>query len=674
MTCQCDSPRPTRLVSAIAGAALVAFVALAGPAQAQDKLPAPKDPPTFLPPAEGPSSIVPGFSPERARLPRLGEKGALGSTPKPTAEDLKEFGKFIEGVIDPRNTLDVIEGRTRLVLLKQTPTQTQIADESIAEFKLLGQKQMTVLGKKVGTTVLTLWFVDPDDKNKEKILSYLVRVLPDPTVKERLEKVYEALEKELAFVFPDSHIKLTLVGDKLVVRGQAKDVAEATQILRIVKANAPGGDQSNSDPSRNRGQNAANVGGGLGGGGGGDAADAKRVPVNNINVNLAPGDPTNPSGTPGLESYQLAGGPNVINLIRIPGEQQIMLRVTVAEVNRAAARSIGLNFSFINNRGNTVFAQNTGNISNPLANNFGVTGAGTGAGGAGGALGAAGSGATGGGTGGGGAGLMGQGAGLVANLPAILDNGQIPVAINALRTLSYAKSLAEPNLVAMNGRTANFRSGGSFPVPVLGGFGQLNGQGSGLEGVQFVPFGVQLQFTPVITDRDRIRLSVNASVSTRDLSSSTNIGGSNVSGLNSRDFQTIVEMREGQTLAVAGLIQNSLGAQSQRVPYFGDIPLLNRLFASDQITAGEQELVILITPELVHPLEPKELSMLPGADIFEPDDVEFYLHGRLESQRMRDYRSPVMTDIHRIRAWKRCETNYIFGPAGHTADPNYPVP
>lgn len=673
MTWRCNSPCPTQLCVAVAAVALFAIVHFVGADQAQDKLPAPKEPPKVLPPAGVPGS-VPGFNPDRVRLPRLGEKGALGSTPKPTPEDLKEFAQFIEGVIDPRNTLDVIEGRTRLVLLKQTPTQTQIADESIAAFNLLGQKQMTVLGKKVGTTVLTLWFVDPDDKNKEKILSYLVRVLPDPTVKERLEKVYEALEKELAFVFPDSHIKLTLVGDKLVVRGQAKDLAEATQILRIVKANAPGGDQSSSEQVRNRGQNAVNVPGvqGVGGGGAG-AADAKKVPVNNINVNITPGDPTGPTATPGLESYQLSGGPNVINLIRIPGEQQVMLRVTVAEVNRAAARSIGLNFSIRNNQGTLVFAQRTGNIAaNTLQNAVGGGAGGAtafGASATGSAAGGAGAGA-----GGGGAGLLGQGSGLVANLPAILDNGQIPVAINALRTLNYAKSLAEPNLVAMNGRTAFFRSGGSFPVPVLGGFGQINGQGSGLEGVQFVPFGVQLQFTPVITDRDRIRLNVNASVSTRDLSSSTNIGGSSVSGLNSRDFQTIVEMREGQTLAVAGLIQNSLGAQAERVPFFGDIPLLNRLFAADQITAGEQELVILITPELVHPLEPKELALLPGADIFEPDDVEFYLHGRLESQRMRDYRSPVMTDIHRIRAWKRCETNYIFGPAGHTADPNYPVP
>ncbi|HVK12249.1 MAG TPA: pilus assembly protein N-terminal domain-containing protein, partial [Gemmataceae bacterium] len=366
MTCRAASHTHRRagLPAAAIGAALAAVLSLVGPASAQepDKLPPAKDVPKVLPPmtpADLPAPAgVPGFGPGRDRLSRMGDKGALGSTPKPTPEDLKEFGQFIDGVIDPRNTLDVIEGRTRLILLKQTPTQTQIGDDGIAAFNLLGQKQITLLGKKVGTTVLTLWFPDPVDKTKEKILSYLVRVLPDPTIKERLEKVYEALERELAEVFPDAHIKLSLVGDKLVVRGQAKDVAEATQILRILRANAPG--NQNQQQQQQQGAPAPGV---VGAPGMGVVPDATKVPITNVNVNLPAGDPTNPTGTPGLESYQLSGGPNVINLLRIPGEQQVMLRVTVAEVNRAAARSIGLNFSFLNNSGIPVFSQTTGNLN-----------------------------------------------------------------------------------------------------------------------------------------------------------------------------------------------------------------------------------------------------------------------------------------------------------------------
>jgi pilus assembly protein CpaC len=190
--------------------------------------------------------------------------------------------------------------------------------------------------------------------------------------------------------------------------------------------------------------------------------------------------------------------------------------------------------------------------------------------------------------------------------------------------------------------------------------------------VAFVPFGVQLAFTPYITDRDRIRLDIAAAVSTRDNSGGTAIGGSNVPGLNTRNFSTTVELREGQTLAVAGLIQNNLGATSDRVPGLGDLPIIGNLWKFDRITTGEQELVVLITPELVHPMEPKEIPPLPGSDLFEPGDLEFYLLGRLESRRSYDYRSTVMSDIHRMARYRHCENLYIIGPHGHAEPPPPP--
>jgi pilus assembly protein CpaC len=198
-------------------------------------------------------------------------------------------------------------------------------------------------------------------------------------------------------------------------------------------------------------------------------------------------------------------------------------------------------------------------------------------------------------------------------------------------------------------------------VPVVTGF-----TAAGLQGVQFVPFGVQLTFTPYLTDRDRVRLAVSADVSSRDLSvAQTTIAGANVPNLITRNFMTTVELREGQTLAVAGLIQNTLGADSERVPLFGDLPLIGPLTGYSKISAGEQELVILITPELVHPLEGKEVGALPGSDLFEPDDCEFYLLGRIEGRNGVDYRSPVRSDIHRILHFKKCEKQYLIGPAGH---------
>ena len=231
--------------------------------------------------------------------------------------------------------------------------------------------------------------------------------------------------------------------------------------------------------------------------------------------------------------------------------------------------------------------------------------------------------------------------------------------------MHYAKSLAEPLLTTSNGKAANFLAGGEFPVPVVTG----NAYG-GLQGVSFVPYGVQLNFTPYITDKDRIRLSMSANVSTRDTSVGTTIGNSVVPGMTSRNFSSTIELREGQTLAVAGLIQTNLGADRDQLPFLGEIPLLNRLTGFDRTSAGEQELVILITPELVQPIKAgTPLPRLPGADIFDPSDIEFYLCGRLEGLRTKDFRSPAMTDLQRIQRYNRCEQIYIFGPSGYQNGP-----
>jgi pilus assembly protein CpaC len=195
---------------------------------------------------------------------------------------------------------------------------------------------------------------------------------------------------------------------------------------------------------------------------------------------------------------------------------------------------------------------------------------------------------------------------------------------------------------------------------------------SGLQGVSFVPFGVQLSFTPFITDKDRIRLTVNATVSVRDVATGTSIGanaggaGSFVPGLNTRSITTTVEMREGQTLAIGGLLQTNLAGDTTRVPFFGDIPFGGQFFRDDHTSAAEQELVLLVTPELVHPMEPNEIPPLPGSDYFEPSDKNFYLKGKLENSRSYDYRSPVMHDIERMRAYRNCEIIYMLGPTGYT--------
>ena len=557
------------------------------------------DPP-MIQPNPKPFPVRPDASGLDRRLAGLG--GPVGSTPKPTPAMKARFGKYVDQIVDPENTLDLVVNRNRLLIFKAAPKRVQIADEAVAAMTVVTPREVSITGKAVGTTVLTLWFTDAVDPNKQEVLSYLVRVVPDPEYKERVDRVYEALAGEINRAFPDSAVKLQLLGDKLVLSGHAKDAYEAFQILRVARANAPGQAQTL----------------------------AANIPVTQLNVTLPP-DALAPGGggvegvqEVGLANYVAAGGPNVINLLRVGGEQQVMLKVTVAEVNRAAARSVGINFAIARTDGLIVFANRTGGIATGMS------------GGAGG----------------------GVSISPLNNLPILIGGGQVAAAVNALKTLNLAKSLAEPTLTTLNGRPASFQSGGQFPVPVVTGF-----TAAGLQGVTYVPFGVSLNFTPVVTDDDLVRMTVNAEVSTRDASTSqTNINGASVPSLNSRNFQTTVELRAGETLAVAGLIQNNFASDATRVPFLGGIPVVGRLFAFDRTAKADQELVILITPYLVHPLNKHELKPLPGEDLISPTDLGFYLLGRLQ-QYPETAAKHTNADTARRR---KCEQQLLIGPVGYT--------
>jgi pilus assembly protein CpaC len=589
-----QAPTPPSSPYGARGVAGPTLIAAAQPAPAPgDKPPAPIPPPQ---PAPSVGDILSATHPRLAGLPAA-VKPPVGSSPVPSPEVQKLIqdtsGKEF---IDPVDTIEVIVGRPRIWKLKQTPIRIQVGDPRILDYQPIGNdlRQLSIIGQNPGVTVLNMWFGDRDDAKKQTILSFQVNVLPDPDAKERLERVYKALEDEINRSFPDAFVCLFLVGDKLVVTGQVKDAVEATHIMQILRANAP-----TSGPQ-----------------------GASSIPVQQAVLNMGAGgvDPITGQLRQSLDSYVIQGEQYVINLLRIPGEQQVMLKVTVAEVSRAASRSIGLNEIIRNSLGVPVVSNATGQAN------------------------------------------------LQPNINAILDNGRVTLAIDALRNVNLARSLAEPNLVTLNGRPAFFQAGGEFPVPVVTGATAV-----GLQGVQFVPFGVQLNFIPYISDKDRIQLQLNATVSVRDVGTGTNFGiGQNsnnttfVPGLTTRTVSTTVEMREGQTLAIAGLLQTNIGNDTTRVPFFGDIPFGGQLFRVDRSNSSESELVLLVTPELVHAMEPKEVPPLPGSDVFEPGDLEFYLLGRLESQRPYDYRSQVMSDVARMCAYRRCELLYFAGPHGHS--------
>jgi pilus assembly protein CpaC len=588
-----NGQRVARWMPALAGLAIV----LAAVPAALCQQPIGPRPGPGVPAAPGEGGVLPQPKQITDLGPRTEALGAaqrvFGQPPVPTRYDLDKVRRYVLGLDDPTFTFEVIVGHTRLLHLKEAPIRIQIGDTRVFDYTILGPPtELLLQGASVGSTTMFVWFGDRAEPANQTILAFQINVLPDPDVKRRLEEVYKALQDEINKAFPDAYVCLTLVGDKLVVSGEVKDAIESNRVIQILtrgNASATAQNPVLSNPAGGTNFN-LNLGGSL-------------APIGNF-----PYIPGIPEGQirPDLSNYILPGESNIINLLRIPGEQQVMLKCTLASVNRTAAREIGLGFTIGNKAGTPVFSDTNG---------------------------------------------------VTPNLPLVIDKGRSSLLINALRTNNMARNLAEPNVVALNGFPATIFSGGEFAVPVVTGATAV-----GLQGVSYIPFGVTLTFTPVITDRDRIRLTVNASVSALGPA----VGSTGSPSINATTVTTEVEMREGQTFCLGGLLQQSLDGGTSRIPLFGDLPIAGNLFRSSSTAASENELVLLVTPQLVHPLEPNELPAVPGSDYFEPGDLEFYLLGRLESSRPYDYRSPVMNDINRMAAYRRCDLLYFVGPHGHS--------
>ncbi|MFQ5912353.1 MAG: type II and III secretion system protein family protein [Nitrospinota bacterium] len=169
--------------------------------------------------------------------------------------------------------------------------------------------------------------------------------------------------------------------------------------------------------------------------------------------------------------------------------------------------------------------------------------------------------------------------------------------LRALESRGDLRTLAEPRLVTLNGQKASFLAGGEFPVPI-----PQAGAGASVT-IEFKPFGVRLDFTPKVVAKDRIELKLAPEVSELDFANSVSVGGVSVPSLTKRRAETVVELRNGQTFAVAGLIQNRLVQDLSKVPWIADIPILGKLFTSKRFNRQETELLVLITPEIVKPTE-----------------------------------------------------------------------
>jgi pilus assembly protein CpaC len=314
-----------------------------------------------------------------------------------------------------------------------------------------------------------------------------------------------------------------------------------------------------------------------------------------------------------------AGG-EIINLMQVAGAQQVMLEVKVAEIARSELRRFGMDFSAINVgssrwnfggvAGGAAFPDalfQPGDVRIPIFTEQAPFGP-----------------------------VIRE---FLPNVPTIQDTGLfaslltsnslINMTLDAARQQGLAKILAEPTLTTLSGQEAQFLSGGEFPIPVPQGVQGIT--------VEFKEFGVGLRFVPVVLSGGHINLKLNISVSeltdtanvaiTADGTTSTFL----VPSLSKRSASATVELIDGQTMGIAGLINEDLRSVVSKFPGLGSIPILGNLFRSQEFVKGETELVILVTPRLAKPL-PQDQIRLPTDDFIEPSNLDFYLMGRIEGR------------------------------------------
>lgn len=310
-------------------------------------------------------------------------------------------------------------------------------------------------------------------------------------------------------------------------------------------------------------------------------------------------------------AYDVASGlvgQNVVNTTRVTSPQQVMLKVRFVEVQREAGRELGVRLEYAGDRR----AIRSGVVGSPTIVN---SGADTPGGGVAGPLAVLGSAVT-------GNPQFGQ------IFTTLADKGnQIDAFINALEGKGLVRRLGEPNLIAMSGDTANFLAGGEFPVPV----NSTTSNGFPTVTIAFKEYGVGLAFTPTVLRNGLINLKIEPEVSELDPTNGVKVGGVEVPGLVKRRAKTTVELRDGQSFAIAGLIQSQSQRTVEQLPWLGSLPVLGALFRSAAFQQRETELVVIVTPHLVHPARPGQVLATPFNTSRPANDPDLFLEGKVEN-------------------------------------------
>jgi pilus assembly protein CpaC len=282
----------------------------------------------------------------------------------------------------------------------------------------------------------------------------------------------------------------------------------------------------------------------------------------------------------------------VINMLEVGGDQQVMIQVTIAEMARSLRRRLGTNWvTSIETGGNVIEVFNTLNNLTSIQGDIIE---------------------------------LSDAINLAGNFFGF-GSGTYQIFFDILHQKGLGKVLAEPTLVARSGETARFLAGGEVAIPVAqgGAFGSIT--------IEFKEFGVGVSFTPTVLESDRIHLRVTNEVSEPDFTLGAAVGGATVPGFRTRRSSTGIELGDGQSFGIAGLLSDRVNELVDQYPVLGELPVLGALFRSSQFERQESELVMIVTPRLVKPLGPGP-HPLPTDHFVEPTDFEFYLLGALESQ------------------------------------------
>lgn len=407
-------------------------------------------------------------------------------------------------------------GKSQDVHTDRSLADIVVGDPSVADVNPLTDRSLSILGKKIGTTRVTVY-----DADKQQIGVFDIEVSYD----------ISTLEAEIDH-FTGGGIRVSSINGRIMLSGTAPDAATLDKAVMIARQFAP-------DP---------------------------------------------------------------INTVQVMEQQQVELDVRFIEVSRQASRELGVQWNYF---GNSAVA----NIGNQLpAQQLPITQSGSA------------SGATVGGLPAVAAGVL-SGSAPFGFLVGQLSN-RLQVDVNALEEKGLARSLAEPNLVALSGDTASFLAGGQFPVPEVGGLGTV--------AFAYQPYGVGLSFTPTVLRGGLINLVIKPEVSELDTTHTVTIAGTSVPGLIMRKASTTLELRDGQSFLLGGLLQNDSTTAQDQLPWIGDVPVLGALFRSDEYQKNETDLVILVTPHIVHPMAPTQVAHTPLDDSLPANDVDFFLMGQAE--------------------------------------------